>query len=397
MSENRVVPGMIFRNEFILPESAKDTGFDGYINYINREAAVSSNEDFGKYTDYMSRKTALGDCSVFTEKKDFLTKEEKKELKAAFRQAQKNGSILWRPVISFDDNNRWLEETGLYNREDGNLRTDKLKEYTSLMMSELIARENLSGALWCGSIHFNTDNIHIHIAMAEIHPTREKGKFKYRNIEAAKRAFVSAALKQQDENIKISKLMRENILSKIRQAEFQSDEGMAEKLYRIYELLPEDRRLWKYNNNAMKKVRPNIDELTQQLIEKYAADDFEELMELLKKQEKIYLRAYGGGEDGSSNYIENRLKELKTRAGNTIIGRIRDYDSKIRAEEFRKRKSADGTEKQKRKAYRKKNDNLLRKSVYELRRLMKKDIESMKNQAAFERLQAEIEEEEITK
>lgn len=46
-------------------------------------------------------------------------------------------------------------------------------------MNELIKKEGFDNLLWSGSLHYNTDNIHVNVASVEINPTRkgrERGK-----------------------------------------------------------------------------------------------------------------------------------------------------------------------------------------------------------------------------
>lgn len=38
----------------------------------------------------------------------------------------------------------------------------------------MLCNEHLEHAIWSGAIHYNTDNIHIHIAIVEEYPKREK-------------------------------------------------------------------------------------------------------------------------------------------------------------------------------------------------------------------------------
>ena len=95
--------GVIFKSRFCSP--TKKT-FGDYINYIDRDEAVRNDNlsKFSLYNDYMgnSEKTT----GLFTENKDFLTQNEKKELKDIFKTAQENESVMWQHVISFD--NRWI-------------------------------------------------------------------------------------------------------------------------------------------------------------------------------------------------------------------------------------------------------------------------------------------------
>ena len=77
---------------------------------------------------------------------------------------------MWQTVISFD--NRWLEKNGIYNSEDGFLDVRTLHEYTRVSVNAMLKKEGLETATWSAAIHYNTDNLHIHIATVEPIPTR---------------------------------------------------------------------------------------------------------------------------------------------------------------------------------------------------------------------------------
>ena len=38
----------------------------------------------------------------------------------------------------------------------------------------MLEKENLQNSVWSGAIHYNTDNIHIHVATVEPSPLRKK-------------------------------------------------------------------------------------------------------------------------------------------------------------------------------------------------------------------------------
>src|SRR5699024_12056706 len=85
---------------------------------------------------------------------------------------------LWQDVISFD--NEWLEEQGLYDPTTHSVDEDKMIDVTRKAMEEVLNQEgiNPNTVLWSGSIHYNTDNIHVHTAMVQPQPTVKKKRFK---------------------------------------------------------------------------------------------------------------------------------------------------------------------------------------------------------------------------
>ena len=56
---------------------------------------------------------------------------------------------------------------------DGLLDEKSIKDATRQSMSECFKRENLKDTgYWVGEIHYNTDNIHVHVASTETKNTR---------------------------------------------------------------------------------------------------------------------------------------------------------------------------------------------------------------------------------
>lgn len=88
--------------------------------------------------------------------------------------AQKNGSVMWQDVISFD--NAWLKANGLYNSETGWISTTALQHAVREGMRVVVKQEELKASMrWTASIHYNTD--HVHTSMWP-QPTRVKQMFK---------------------------------------------------------------------------------------------------------------------------------------------------------------------------------------------------------------------------
>ncbi|WP_218924526.1 MobP2 family relaxase, partial [Bacillus cereus] len=150
------------------------------IDYIGRKDAVEKEKnEFCSYQDYMGNEEKTS--SLFTKEEDVVSLDGKIRLKEAFKTAQKNKSVLWQDVISFD--NERLEKHGIYNSESKMLDEEKLKDVTRKAMDVMMTKERLRDtAIWSAAIHYNTDNIHIHVAMVEPVPSAgriiSKGRFK---------------------------------------------------------------------------------------------------------------------------------------------------------------------------------------------------------------------------
>lgn len=161
-------PGVVLVTKFV---TNGEKMFSSYIDYINREVAIRNKniEKYNQFMDYMGNPEKTGE--LFTADKDNLSKEQKENLKELFRQAQKNESILWQTVFSF--RNDWLEEQGILR--DGILDENKMKEIVRGSMDKMLEKEKIKeNAVWSAAIHYNTDNIHIHIATTEPTSVREK-------------------------------------------------------------------------------------------------------------------------------------------------------------------------------------------------------------------------------
>ncbi|MCR8860671.1 relaxase MobL, partial [Bacillus pseudomycoides] len=183
-SQAAVTPGVVTVSRFVMADGKT---FQDYVEYVDREDAKreggAHEKLFSLYQDYMgdTEKTS----SLFTESSNCLKEKEKKELKQLFQLAQKNGSIMWQDVITFD--NQWLEEHGVYDPRTKTVDDTKLMDVTRLAMKEMLKREKLEHtAIWSGAIHYNTDNFHIHVATVEPFPTRERGKRKQKTLDAMK-------------------------------------------------------------------------------------------------------------------------------------------------------------------------------------------------------------------
>ncbi|RDY72391.1 hypothetical protein DXT76_02215, partial [Halobacillus trueperi] len=161
MSET-VTPGVVLKTKFV---TANKKGFQDYVQYVDREEAKGKGEAhrsmFSLYNHYMDDPDKTS--ALFTQQSDRLSVEGKQGIKSLFEQAQKKNSIMWQDVITFD--NDWLQNRGVYDSKTHTLDEDALKQVTRKSMQSMMKKEGLQeSAVWSAAIHYNTDNIHIHVA-----------------------------------------------------------------------------------------------------------------------------------------------------------------------------------------------------------------------------------------
>lgn len=398
--------GVVLVTKFIRPKSK---AYAGYIDYIDRDEAVRNeySDKWNGYADYMGNPEKT--TEMFGAGSDRLSAEEKQQLKRDFISAQDRGNLMWQTVLSFD--NRWLEEQGLYDSSTNTLNTDKLKELTRNSMKKMLEKEGIAeSAVWSAAIHYNTDNIHIHIATVEPGKTQRpmrdngepKGVWKQSTLKAGKASVVNAILRQQEENRIINDLIRKNIVGGKRDKMIAYDKDLRQAFLKVYNNLPANKQYWNYNSTNLGNLnRKNLDELSRLYIQKFHARDYEEFKQNVKKQQEKYREAYGDGEKVVNQYAENKEKELYERLGNSILKEMKEYDKRLADEERRGRLQdrrmsnyklsgginnkllADGNIH--------KGLNIMRHAMHRINRAFKKDFQSMKNLAEYEKLQQKIE------
>lgn len=372
--------GVINKVKFIRNGSSK---FKNFIDYIDRsEATRKKNFDkYSAYNNYMGNPEKIG--SLFTKDKHSLTEKEVKKLKKDFDKAQLNGSNMWQEVFSFD--NEFLEANGLYDSENGALDEEKIQEATRRAMEELSKREGFKDLTWSASLHYNTDNIHVHISSVEINPSRERGKFKPRTLYNMKSSFVNSLLDKQKDLDKINSLIRDNLIQGKKEMSFKEDIEMRKMVKEIVKKLPSDKRQWHYNYNSMQEVRPLIDNLTKYYIETYKKDEFKELVDRLEKEDKFYKEVYGKRKVETTTYKDNKIQDLYTRMGNTILKEIKEY---VKEEDLKSQKKFENLQE---KWERNRNIIITKQSISMMKKSLNDDINSMKNQREYEKLQNSIE------
>lgn len=386
LSQATVTPGVVTVSKFVI---ADGESFQDYVEYIDREEAKKEGQAhkrmFSLYQDYMgdSEKTS----ALFTEQSNSLNKKEKKDLKKMFQFAQKNNSIMWQDVITFD--NQWLAEHGIYDPKTRTVDDKKLMDVTRLAMKEMLKREKLEHtAVWSGAIHYNTDNIHIHIATVELYPTRDRGKRKQTTLDAMKAKVAQNIMDRGQEQKQINDLIRQNMVAKKKgDSTLKWRNRELKPLFQfIYKRLPEDKRQWQYSYNTLRPLRPHLDALTQKYIEKHHKEDYKQFLQKLDKEVDVLKRAYGEGSGDKKryeNYKENKIEELHKRMGNAFLQEMKAYDK----ERQRIDKMLD------RKPRERKNFQQNVSMQYALKKMegaFKSEYESWKNQRYYEQIQRDI-------
>jgi len=355
-------PAVVLRSKFVTPGSSV---FNNYINYMDREDAkrnveinhASDHENdfdmFYQFMDYMDDDTKQGE--LFTADQDYLNDTEKQKVKKQFQVAQQNESPMWQDVISFD--NDWLEKQGVYNSESHTVDETKMRSIVRETMQTMLAAESMQqSAIWTASLHYNTDNIHVHIATVEPHPTRDvmnvfdkgtntwreeyRAKRKPKTLDKMKSKVANCILNRANERNKIDELLRGTVRYKkdnhISLASFRkTNQLFTEARHR----LPEDRKQWRYGYESINEARPYIDEITNIYLEQFHAEEMKELITSLDEEVNVMKEMYGE-ESNYHTFKETKMDDLKKRMGNAILTEMRSVDKEEKSSLFRQKIAA---------------------------------------------------------
>jgi len=341
--------GIVLSSQFVASSS---NVFSKYIDYVERTEAVRNKKmcefnavTYDGYNEYMSNpdKTA----GLFTQTRYGLSTAEKKVLKQQFIQAQENKSVMWQDVISFD--NDWLEKHGMYDKQTGHLASGRLMDSVQIAMNKLLEREAMKhSAVWSAAIHYNTDNIHVHIATVEPNPTRKfikvmdengkeswerRGSRRLSHLEEMKSLVANHLVNRNQQLGQLNELLREKIGSKDRLMALVPDKELQVQAQIIQEHLPRDLRKWKYNMEALKEVRPLIDEFTKIYIARYHQEDMQKFERLLDREVAFRQEMYGVGDkqlERSQDYKARKMDELYSRLGNTLLKGLAEQEKESR-------------------------------------------------------------------
>lgn len=383
MLKKKTRPAVIFKSKFIVHTDKK---FKSYIDYINRDDAIRNGayQQYSLYNEYMGNPEKT--TGIFTNDSNCLTQSEKDLVKEKFSLAQEKKSIMWQEVYSFD--NEWLKKQGLYDPKTKFLDEDKIKNAIRKSIEFSIEKSGMKEtALWSGAIHYNTDNIHIHVAICEPNPTKKRGKRTQKTLDTMKSKFINHLLDFDEEYKEINKVLRENLVKSSKNFDISKDTTMKKLMNEVVNNLPPDSRHWHYNYNTMNDAKVPLDKLTKYYIDTYKKDEYMDLISKLDKQEKELEEVYGVGKRKKfKDYKQNKIDELYTRMGNAFL-----YDLKIQLNQ-EKRTQFEKQRLSKANLYKKQNQvYITRKTLYHIKKSLGDEFDNVKNQSYYQSLQNEIE------
>ncbi len=364
--------GVVVISKFLISSNKK---FKKYINYMGRDEAIR-NEYFNRYSiyeDYMGNPEKT--TGLFDSNSNCMSKEEKEYAQKLFEQAQQNGSVMWQDVFSFD--NKWLEEQGLYDPLTGSLDENKIKNAVRKAIDYSLEKKDMKDtAIWNGAIHYNTDNIHIHVAICEPNPKTTRGKRTQKTLDKMKSVFVNELLDSRENYKDINNSIRNEIIDSNKKVKDKKLKRLAKK---VIKNLPDDKRQWHYGYNTMKEANKYLDEMTEYYIKTYKRKEYEELLKKLDKQEQILKEAYGeGGREKYKDYKQNKIDELYQRMGNAFLTEIKNIQleyKKTYNKPFKKRYN---------------KTILSKKDINRINKALGNEVERAKNISYYEQLQQKI-------
>lgn len=372
--------GVVIVSKFLTSSSKK---FNSYINYIGREEAIR-NEKFSRYSlyeDYMGNPNKT--TGLFNADNDLMNENEKTNAQNLFKKAQKNNSIMWQDVFSFD--NEWLKEQGLYNPITKELDEVKIKDAVRKSINySLDKKDMLESAVWNGAIHYNTDNIHIHVAICEPEPTVKRGKRTQKTLDEMKSKFVNELLNSNENYKDINNIIRSEIIGKNNKSLMLKDKKLKSLMKKVIKNLPEDKKHWHYGYNTMNDSKKYLDEMTKYYIDTYKKDEFNELLDKLNKQEIIIKETYGvGGREKYKDYKQNKIDDLYKRMGNAFLGEIKDYIKS--EEEIQKQNNLN-----KKNKYKFHGKIMSKRDLNKIKKALGNEFDSVKNLNYYQQLQQKI-------
>lgn len=372
------------KSKFVTPSQREKSGnYQEFINYMDRKDTHAHENEFLEYEDYQDyMANDEKSTGLFSSNSDSLNENDKEYMKSLFEKCQDNGSILWQDVLSFD--NKWLEENGIV--ADTFIDEKRLKQATRRGINEMLKKEGLQDTTkWTAAIHYNTDNIHVHIATVQTSNFIERGKRKLGSLESAKSKVINNLIDKSKDYEKFNYFIREQVISKKREDDMSSiknklvNRDLVKQFKHIHQLLPDDKRLWKYNMNGIADTRKEIDKFTTMYVEKHFKKEFEEFKKSLDKEVENHKRLYGNREK-AEKYRETKMNDLYTRMGNTVLNEVKTYD---------KEKSLSSSGHIKSNGFKEHRD--LNNAFFRINRAMKNETQNYKNLNEFEKLQREKE------
>ncbi|EMF0228882.1 hypothetical protein NSB48_002453 [Enterococcus hirae] len=191
---------------------------------------------------------------------------------------------------------------------------------TMFGIGTMLSEEGMTdSAVWTASIHYNTDNIHVHVATVEPYPTREKKRFVdpetgklvtevkgYRSrkiMRKMKSVFANQLLGLQKERAKID-VLRKVMIEGIRSEQGQEQlNHMVMDLQRVAEKLPEQKGYQKYGYAEKYGFKKELDKVIQSFIDQNFPELYQEMMDRQAYIQSEEESAFGEGRNSSENKL----------------------------------------------------------------------------------------------
>lgn len=378
--------GIIRKVRFATPKSSV---FANYIDYMDREEAIAKEtKDFNLFAEYMDNDAKTKGLFNST---GYLTEAEKKSLKSQISNAQVAGSCLTQGLFSFDYD--WIRENGIVDTETGFVREDTLMNYASEAIETMLKKEKFDNALWTASIHHNTEHIHIHFLLVDPDVSWEKGEgrcfmnskgqlcqkgtISKKALDAGTSKLANSIMQTKELNMLMTDIMRNKIIGKFNDnsKELLSRNKLIKRSFMsLANNIPYNILKYSYGNTQMKPYREDINKFSNLLLNEFFPEELKEFTELTEDMYNKYKLAYGG--EYAEKYLSDKTNELYQRLGNAVLHEIkaiqqnRNLKDKVSFQNML-------------------NDNSaminINSALYNLRSAFGKDINSMKNQAAYMR------------
>ena len=264
---------------------------------------------------------------------DDLTGDDIKLYKQKFQKAQKNGSVMYRDIVSFSTEALIL--AGVYNPFTNELNRKPIIAASRKMLREMYKREGLTmTGITVGEIHYNTKNFHIHFATVEEKNTRRmiefegelqaRGMRKESTLQAMKSVLANHIFDRTDKLVQISELrntMRQSVKNEFHHTASKQALALISKLK---SLLPADKRKWNSKNlsdPARGVMQALIDELMSSNF------DFNRYKRLALEENEHREKMFGALSDSQSSFYDGRMHGIPDgvyyRLGNSVLEEMR--------------------------------------------------------------------------
>lgn len=421
-------PAIILKTDFKIG-SPKGKSYSKFVDYISTEKnghdvtkqEVKTDKLFQNYLEYMSIDRLKSDPNYNKENvmkrttssfndAEFLDEDKMNILKEKFKNSDENSRIMYQDIISFD--NQFLIENGLFNEETDKLDESKIKKATRRMMHQMIKdnRMDENKTFWCANIHYDTDNIHIHIASSEEENTRKtisngkyKGQYKGKRASKTLKNMKSTFANSIDQDIglmkefdELKKDIKEDIKDRMKKSKL--DIHSVKHIFKqkkdyndLVKRLPPTNQSWSYNSDKIKAIQPEIDQYIENYIAPYYKEDKEKVEEILDKQTSNYKKLYGEN-SRYEDYKENKKERLKSDVGNTFLRELKTIEKEKQQEMYYNKERNNKNSQSNKKSVRniKQAMREFKKSAYQLSKKTAKRRDSYIHELEHQKLESNI-------